>query len=105
MERRDYERVLRAIPAVRTCHLSESNKRAFLIADNRLAELASWNEKSLKRELQFLSELDIDFDFSAIGYDTAEVDFILEGSDEADDPANALPPAFDVPAVSRSGDH
>ena len=39
--------------------MSEAQKRAFVLADNRLAELASWNAKSLKRELQFLSELDI----------------------------------------------
>src|SRR5712692_3602540 len=50
---------IQMIPAVRAWHLNESQKRAFLIADNRLAELASWNTKSLKRELQFLSELDI----------------------------------------------
>jgi len=50
---------IQSIPAVRACHLSEAQKRAFVLADNRLAELASWNAKSLKRELQFLSELDI----------------------------------------------
>src|SRR5437667_5897302 len=40
---------IQAVPAIRAYHLSESNKRAFLIADNRLAELGSWNRKSLKR--------------------------------------------------------
>ena len=34
---------IQAIPAVRACHLSEAEKRAFVLADNRLAELASWN--------------------------------------------------------------
>jgi DNA modification methylase len=95
---------IRAIPAVRANHLSESQKRAFVLADNRLAELASWNAKSLKRELQFLSELDIDYDFHALGFDTAEIDFILADGDEADDLANALPQTLDVPAVSRPGD-
>jgi hypothetical protein len=84
--------------------LSEPQKRAFVLADNRLAELASWNAKSLKRELQFLSELDIDYDFHALGFDTAEIDFILADGDEADDRANALPQTLDVPAVSRPGD-
>jgi DNA modification methylase len=95
---------IEAIPAVRACHLSEAQKRAFVLADNRLAELASWNAKSLKRELQFLSELDIDYDFLALGFDTAEVDFILGNDDEADDHADAVPHPPDVPAVSRPGD-
>lgn len=92
------------IPAIRARHLSESQKRAFVIADNRLAELASWNTESLKRELQFLSDVDIDFDFSAIGFDTPEVDFILEDGDEADGRADALAQVPDVQAVSRLGD-
>jgi hypothetical protein len=95
---------IQAIPAVRASHLSESQKRAFVLADNRLAELASWNARSLKRELQFLSELDIDYDFLALGFDTAEIDFILADDDEADDRANALPKTLDVPTVSRPGD-
>ena len=35
---------------------------------NRLAELATWNQGSLRRELSFLSDLDVDFDFAAIGF-------------------------------------
>ena len=92
------------IPAIRARHLSESQKRGFVIADNRLAELASWNARSLKRELQFLSDLDIDFDFSAIGFDTPDVDFILEDGDEAGDNADALAQALEVLAVSELGD-
>ena len=95
---------IQSIPAVRACHLSEAQKRAFVLADNRLAELASWNAKSLKRELQFLSELDIDYDFLALGFDTAEIDFILGDSDEADDRTDAVPQTPDIPAVSRPGD-
>src|SRR5262245_42394261 len=95
---------IRAIPAVRASHLSESQKRAFVLADNRLAELASWNAKSLKRELQFLSELDIDYDFLALGFDTAEIDFILADDGEDDDGANEIPETIEVPTGSRLGD-
>ena len=52
------------VPVVRLRHLSEPEKRAFIIADNRLPELASWNEESLRQELAFLSDLDIDFDWT-----------------------------------------
>jgi DNA modification methylase len=95
---------MNAIPAIRVVHLSESEKRAYILADNRLAELASWNKQSLKREVQFLSELDIDFDFSVIGFDTADVDVILGDGDQADNRADVLPPALDVAAVSKLGD-
>ena len=61
------------IPAIRAQHLSEFQKRALMLADNRLAELASWNPKALRRELSFLSDLDIDFDFGAIGFETPEI--------------------------------
>ena len=95
---------IQAIPAVRACHLSEAEKRAFVLADNRLAELASWNAISLKRELQFLSELDIDYDFAALGFDTAEIDFFLTEDEETDDRADALPQVLNAPAVSRPRD-
>jgi DNA modification methylase len=91
-----------SVPAIRAGTLSEADKRAFIIADNRLAELASWNEANLRRELRFLSELDIDYDFAALGFDTADVDFLL-GTDDCD--YVALPaPATEVAAVSQPSD-
>jgi DNA modification methylase len=95
---------IQAIPAIRASNLSESQKHAFVLADNRLAELATWNKRSLKRELRFLSDLDIDFDFSAIGFDTAEVDFILEDGDPPDDLSDAIPQVSDLATVSKLGD-
>jgi DNA modification methylase len=95
---------IQAVPAVRANHLGESQKRAFVLADNRLAELSSWNPKSLKRELQFLSELEINYDFLALGFETAEIDFVFADDDEADDRANALSQTLDVPTISRPGD-
>jgi DNA modification methylase len=92
------------VPVIRASHLTESDKRAFIVADNRLAELASWNRKALQRELCFLSELDVDFDFAAIGFDTPEVDIILEGDDDADDRADALPYATDLLPITVVGD-
>ncbi len=90
------------IPVIRAAHLSEADKRAFMIADNRLAERASWDTTALRGELNFLSELDIDFDFSAIGFDTPEVDFLLE--EHGDDGADAMRFPPDLPAVSRVGE-
>lgn len=90
------------VPAIRVGHLSEYQKRAFMIADNRLAELASWDEVLLKKELQFLSGYD--FDFSAIGFDTPELDIILNGSTSAEGEEDRLPQASsDRTPISKPG--
>jgi ParB-like chromosome segregation protein Spo0J len=49
------------IPVIRVQHLSEAEKRAYIIADNKLAEMAVWNRDVLRSELQFFTELNIDF--------------------------------------------
>lgn len=95
---------LTAVPAIRVDHLSEVQKRAFMIADNRLAELASWDEALLKKELLFLTECDIDFDFSAIGFETPELDIILNGSSATDVVEDRFPQASpDQEPVSKPG--
>ena len=93
------------VPVVRVGYLTEAEKRAFILADNKLAELATWNEDVLRSELRFLTDLNFDFDFSIIGFDTAEVDCILDDAPDAaskDDDLTALASA--QPAVSRRGD-
>jgi DNA modification methylase len=101
-----------SVPVIRVSHLTEFQKRAFVIADNRLAELASWDEALLKKELRFLSECNIDFDFSAIGFETPELDIILNGSSSGDAQDDSLPEASsDLDSVSKPdclwllGDH
>ncbi len=47
------------VPTIRLEDLTEAQIRAYIIADNRLAELAGWDEEILAIELQFLSELDL----------------------------------------------
>jgi DNA modification methylase len=91
------------VPAIRIRHLTEAEMRAFVVADNKLTELATWNEAILREELQFFAELDIDFDFSAIGFETAEVDIILDdATGSKDDDLTVL--RSGRPAVSRLGD-
>ncbi|MCX7308744.1 MAG: ParB N-terminal domain-containing protein, partial [Afipia sp.] len=93
---------MKTVPAIRVSHLNEMEKRAFVIADNKLAEMAVWDADALRRELQFFNDLNIDFDFSVIGFKTAEVDFILDSAD-ADGSDEPLP-NLTGPAVSRLGD-
>jgi len=100
---------LEEIPTVRLDHLSEAQKRAYIIADNRLAELAGWDEDILAIELQFLSdpELELDFDLEIIGFETSQIDLIIDGAveDGEPDPADEQPEIDeDAPAVSKAGD-
>lgn len=96
---------MQTVPIIRLTHLSEAEKRAFILAVNRLPELAKWDLEILRSELQYLTDFDIDFDFQAIGFDTAEIDVILDGSPTADSKDDDLSePVFDAVAVSHPGD-
>ena len=50
------------VPTLRFAHMSEAEKRAYIIADNRLAERAGWDDDLLAIELRDLASLDLDFD-------------------------------------------
>src|SRR4051812_7711595 len=69
------------VPTVRLSHLSEADKRAYILADNKLAENAGWDREILAIELQAL--VDLDFDFETIGFDNAQIDGILEDAAES----------------------
>lgn len=87
------------VPTLRVEHLSEAEKRAYILADNRLAEEAGWDQEMLAIELQNLIE--IDFTVELTGFDTAEVDRILDAQAEADAPDQDL--ADEVPPIPTSG--
>jgi DNA modification methylase len=96
---------LKAVPTVQLSHLSEAQKRAYVLADNRLAELAGWDKEILKLELQHL--VDIDFDVELTGFSTAEIDLLIDGApgDAAPDPADRVPDIDPNAAnVTRVGD-
>jgi len=97
----------REVPTISIRHLSESQRRAFVIADNRLAEQASWDKELLAEQLKELCEVDLDFDLEATGFEVGEIDFLIESaSPEAQgdsDPADTLPESISV-AVTQPGD-
>jgi len=95
---------LAAIPTLRLSHLSDSEKRAYMIADNKLAERAGWDRKILATELQAL--IDLDFEVGVTGFDVDEIEIILEGTDKpTPEGANAEREVPNpLPAVSRPGD-
>jgi hypothetical protein len=95
------------VPTVRLSGMSEAEIRAYVIADNKLAENAGWDEKLLGIEFQYLAELDIDFDISITGFELPEIDAFIdklsldgEEQDPADEPEELLPDK----AVTKPGD-
>ena len=65
---------LEEVPTITLEHLDEAGRRAFMIADNRLAELASWDGPRLALELRELESLDLDFALSTTGFELDEID-------------------------------
>ena len=93
------------VPTVRVDHLTPAQIRAYVIADNKLAENAGWDRELLTLELQELS-VDLNFDVTITGFETAEVDLLIgELGEETPDEADQVPEIDrSVPAVSRAGD-
>jgi DNA modification methylase len=95
---------LAEVPVIRFEHLSEAQKRAYLIADNQLALQAGWSEELLAEELAWLR--DERFDLDLIGFDASELERLLA---LADGDAAAREAEDEVPeppeeAVSKRGD-
>ena len=88
------------VPVIELTHLSDSQKRAYILADNRLAEQAGWDKEMLGLELGDLDELGVDL--GELGFDGAELDALL-ASGEAQDGEEATPEPPANP-VSRPGD-
>lgn len=94
---------LKTVPTIKLDHLTENQRRALVIADNKIAENAGWDEELLRLELQNLA--DEDFDLDLLGFDDVELDDLLTSLD--DDEAAALDeniPEVQENPVSRTGD-
>jgi len=96
---------LETVPTIRIEHLSDAQKRAYVIADNKVALNAGWDPEILAIEFQHLSGLDLEFDLEITGFETAEIDLLADGSSKqpSDDPAD-WQPAVGTEIVTRLGD-
>ncbi len=98
---------MKTVPTIRLDHLSPEQIRALVIADNKLAELAGWDEDLLALEFRELATLELDFDLEVIGFETPEIDLMIGAATKGDepDPADEVAAiALDTPTVSRPGD-
>jgi len=95
-----------AVPTLRLSHLSEADKRAYILADNQLAAKAGWDKELLAIELQGL--IDLEFEVELTGFEMPEIDLILEEAREAKGasrgPEDDVPQYPSGPAVSQAGD-
>ena len=96
------------IPCVRLSQMSDAEKRAYVIADNKLALNAGWDVEILSTELEALAELE--FDISLTGFDLGEVDQLLcdnaDSSPQPSAPEDEHPELGDpLQAISQPGDH
>ena len=100
---------LETVPVLRLSHLSADERRAYVIADNKLALNAGWDQEMLAIELQGL--VDLNFDVELTGFSLAEIEIVLDEAresavDGADTASEDEIPTYrkDWPAVTRSGD-
>ena len=93
---------LTEVPCIRLAHLTDAQKRAYVIADNKLALNAGWDEAMLKLELADLKALNFDLDLT--GFNTDEIDALLaeKGTEGLTDPDDTPEPP--VEPVTRLGD-
>ena len=94
---------LEQVPVLRIEHLSEADKRAYVIADNKLAQMAGWDRDVLAIELQHLIEVDATLP-EVIGFAAGEVDVLLDEAQGGADPDDETVPAIAERAVTRLGD-
>lgn len=85
---------LTEIPAIDVSNLSEEQLRAYVIADNKIAQNAEWDKELLMMELDALKELD--FDVSILGFDLSEIEIknidysVLDNEDEIEEKLDSL---------------
>jgi DNA modification methylase len=93
------------VPVICLDHLTEVQARAYMLADNKLTDRSSWDDATLAVHLKELSDLVLDFDIEAIGFEPPEIDFRIQSLDATE--VADMADEFDVavgPAVSHFGD-
>ena len=91
---------LAEVPVIELAHLSEAQKRAYVLADNKLAEQAGWDRDILAMELGDLADFGVDL--GDLGFDARELDDLL--GNKVTDPREEDTPEVPEVTVSRLGD-
>lgn len=94
---------LETVPVIELAHLSENQKRAYILADNRLAELGSWDEDLLREQLLDLRHGDPDL-VRLVGFAEAQLDALFANDAEGLTDEDAIPGEERGLVVTRAGD-
>jgi DNA modification methylase len=95
---------MRDVPTIKLSGLSEAEIRAYILADNKLAERAGWDPAILAIELQHLLTLDSDLDITLTGFEVAEIDVILRDANANSEIDDVVDLAVQGPAITQVGD-
>lgn len=94
---------LAQVPVIELVGLSEAQKKALRLADNKIALNAGWDMEILKLELTDLSLPEMDIDLSLTGFSSGEIDVVLAGQDDPDDEVIPEVPASPARSPATSG--
>jgi len=92
------------VPTICIEHLAPDQVRAYILADNKLAELAGWDREMLAIELQHLFTLEDVFDIAITGFEVPEIDLILGEGKRKSDPEDDFAADEEGPSVTELGD-
>ncbi len=92
------------IPAIKLTHLSEAQKKAYRIADNKLTENGEWDLDLLKLEFEEIKDLNLDLNLDITGFDNQEIDLLFNPPEPADNKLNKIPYISEEEVVSKIGD-
>ena len=94
---------MKRVPTICLDNLNEDQIRAYILADNKLAEKAGWDHAILAIELQHLTSVDLGFDVTLTGFEIGEIDLILQEG-KADQSADEPFEVSSGPAITKVGD-
>lgn len=96
------EEGINEVPCVFVDYLTEAQKKAYILADNRMAMDAGWDEELLKVEIEALQA--DDFDISLTGFDESELAGFFDTADDAKDDDFDVDAELEKPSITKSGD-
>lgn len=94
---------LKEVPCLKVEHLSEAQKKAYILADNRLAELATWDDELLKTELFHLKELNFDTSLAGFDEDFFKDSFASENDSDKKSDENSYTTKIEAPIYTPKG--
>jgi DNA modification methylase len=92
------------VPVILLDHLTPTQAKAYMLADNKLTDRSTWDDPKLAIQLKELSDLVLDFDIEAIGFEPPEIDLRIQSLDSALEEADDQFELATGPVVSRTGD-